>query len=295
MICSDKEDLATAYQSARIFGNFDDNRRLTIYSPKEFEVGLRTIIDNNDQKYNIINNVDGVVRMPTELICNHINSFEYNSTVRTDSGDAIPVSEKSFCSKIKGDIRLKTMATTANRRKGNHVKGDNETLQEAVDRVYGPGHAAELVTECHSFDVEPPPVGKRKVGDTESKEFKKQVLEKLCDVVSGSKKRRILAKKSFSGNTVLKMRIAYSNANKAAFFSNPYIRVKSHIVDIAYDGNSCVLLLKGKAYFDEVVYDRIQAWHNSEGKIVFTMTVNNNIDAIEEAVVNVASGVIEVC
>jgi hypothetical protein len=276
MICSDKEDLATAYQSARIFGNFDDNRRLTIYSPKEFEVGLRTIIDNNDQKYDTINNVDGVVRMPTELICNHINSFEYISTVRTDSGDAVLVSEKSFCSKIKGDIRLKTMATTANRRKGNHVKGDNETLQEAVDRVYGPGET--LVETTKHFKIDD---GLTTLNTDATRDYCKLLRKNTKSFV-----------KNRSRPVNMGMRIV-TEATKSVMFRAPWKMCTSHKTGIyRYNLDIIVRIIS----INDLAYEnRVYSWHSHDGTVNFGKDPTvEAIDVIEEAVVNVASGVIEV-
>jgi hypothetical protein len=274
MVCSEKLDLATAYQSMRILGNFNDNTVLTVHSPESFEVDVRTIVDNNRQKYDIINNVARVVRMPTELICDHIEEFEYTPTVTTETGE-FPVSAKSFCSKIKGEIKLKKKASnSASSREGNYTKRANETIQEATDRVYGSGQT--VVETTKHFRIHD---GLKTLNTQATKEEKAKIrLETKIFLASNNPGR-------FSLHMVNK------TSHAGCYFKSPWAICNTYIKDFyRSDDNIVQRIVDIKDYTCD---DRVYAWHSHDGTINFGKdpTVAN---ILERPAVSVTNNVLTV-
>jgi hypothetical protein len=169
------------------------------------------------------------------------------------------------------------MATTANRRKGNHIKGDNETLQEAVDRVYGPGEIIVETTEC--FEIHD---GLTTLNTDATKEERKGVHTKT----------KIFLATNNPGRFSLHM--VNSDSHVSSYFRAPWKISKTYIKD--YYRSDSKIVHRIVCIKDYTYENKVYSWHSHDGAVNFGKDpVVEAINVIEEAVVNVASGVIEVC
>jgi hypothetical protein len=291
MVCSEKLDLSTAYQSMRILGNFSDDVALTVHCPLKFEVDIKTIVNNNRTKFDIIQNVDGVTRMPTELIVDHIKKFEYRPTVSTCEG-YIPVSKKSFCSKIKGDIRLKFNAKS--KTDGEHIVGESETLEEAVERVYGSCRNIQKYNKM--FEINLPLIEKEFRRGNALNNFKRGVIEQCLNTFRHELSNdEVVWLNKYVNNEKDKptMKVSYDSVTDRGYYRNPMFKLKNHSADITYNG-SIICIRTCPVFASETFDDNIIAWYGADKKLYFTEKLENGRIGKDTVMNDTVSDVIKV-
>lgn len=276
IISCDRADLTTLYQSMRIFGRFQDERKMFFHASTKCAIDLKTILTKNEQTFKYINEYRGI---PISPLQNHLDFVDLKDEVMIN-GNHYNISEKRLVPKQKGDYFLTVKNTRdISQRYGGFELEQGEDLQQAVNCLFGPGRNIVNTSKFIRLNTpqDLPPVGQRT--GVNGKNFRERIREETINTIQSMpdfEEKEIMLdalsnNKSLIGGDKLETRIAYTkNGHFSTYFVHP--SKKKNKATLFSDGKVVVI---NKYDFSQ---DDVITWHNNDGILHFNEATSDNLN-----------------